>query len=68
MSKTTLKRDILLTAQRNPQASNKEIARTVDCSASYVSQILNEYSDYDDVEAIFDGVQKDADELFDDLR
>lgn len=41
--KTKLERDILRAADRNPDASNKEIARICNCSASHVGKTLKKY-------------------------
>lgn len=67
MSKTKLKRDILLELQNNPGATNKEIATAVDCSASYVSQVKQEFDDYDDVDALNDAIDREVDQLQDDI-
>lgn len=63
MSKTETEREILLTAQRNPDASHKEIGRIVGCSASYVSQTLRKYSNYSGIDAAIDQTQKDLDNI-----
>lgn len=42
---TETQRDILKTAKRNNDATNKEIAEQVGCSQSYVSEVLNEHGD-----------------------
>lgn len=67
MPKTDLKRDILLTAKHNPRATNQEIADEVDCSPSYVSQVLDDYDDYTDIDAAKDHLDRDLDALDDDL-
>lgn len=67
MSKTELKRDILLALQNNPRATNKDIADDVGCSESYVSQVKQEYDDYDDVDALNDAIDRDVDQLEDDI-
>lgn len=63
MQKTETVRDILIELQRQPNATNDEIASTVGCSASYVSQVKREFDDYNDVDAAFDEVDKAFDDL-----
>lgn len=65
--KTDLKRDILLELQDDPDATNTEIADAVGCSASYVSQVKNEFDDYNALDAAQDDVDKRFDEIEDDL-
>ena len=48
---TDLQREILVTAYRNPRASQSEIAKRCDCSASYVSNVLNRYDEFDALQA-----------------
>lgn len=50
-TKTELQCKILITAYDNPELTNAEIARRLDCSDSYVSQVLNRYSGHDAMEA-----------------
>lgn len=47
--KTRLQQDIIREINRNPRATNKEIAQIVGCSASYVSQTRQEYTIYDGI-------------------
>lgn len=49
--KTKLQRKILLTAYDNPKMTQAEIARQLNCSSSYVSQVLNRYDGQDAMEA-----------------
>ena len=49
--KTELQRDILVTAYRNPGATQKEIADACDCSASYVSNVLGRHNEWDALDA-----------------
>lgn len=65
--KTELKRDILVEVQNNPNATNAEIADTVGCSESYVSQVTSEYDDYDDLDALDDRLDQEMSNLEDDL-
>lgn len=65
--KTELKRDILVEVKNNPGATNEEIADSVGCSASYVSQVTSEYDDYDDLDALDDQLDQEMDALEDDL-
>jgi len=44
---TDKQRNILKTKKKNPDLSNEEIAVKTDSSASYVSQVLNEYDESD---------------------
>jgi hypothetical protein len=67
MSKTELKRDILLALQNNPDATNKSIAKDVGCSESYVSQVKQEFDDYDNVDAMADAIDREVDQLEDDI-
>lgn len=50
-NKTELQRDILITAHDNPQLSKSDIARRVDCSDSYVGQVLSRYDSHDAMQA-----------------
>ena len=63
MSKTELKRDILIAVNKNSNASNKQIANKVGCSASYVSQVRNEFAGYNSVDAALDEVDRLMDGL-----
>lgn len=45
--RTDLQREILVTAYDNPKMSQSEIADKLGCSASYVSNVLNEYDSHD---------------------
>lgn len=49
--KTELQRQILIIAYDNPNLSKAEIARKLDCSSSYVSQVLNRYDGHDAMQA-----------------
>ncbi|MFC6767321.1 winged helix-turn-helix domain-containing protein [Natrinema zhouii] len=62
--KTDLQRDILLTWYENPNATNKEIAKACDCSASYVSQVTNRFEDYNEMEAMMDRQDKEMERMF----
>jgi transcriptional regulator with XRE-family HTH domain len=50
---TELQREIMITARDYPRATQKEIAEMCDCSASYVSDVLNRY---DSVDAFYAGL------------
>lgn len=67
MPKTDLKRDILIAAKNNPGASNAELADIAGCSESYVSNVLSEYDDYTQIDAIDDELERDLDKLDDHL-
>ena len=67
-NKTDLKRDILIELQNNPGATNAEIADSVGCSSSYVSQVKNEFDDYDSIQAGIDALDRDLDESFDQME
>jgi hypothetical protein len=62
--KTDLQREILLTWHRHPNATNGEIARACDCSASYVSQVKNRFDDYDEFEAMMDRQDRELERMF----
>lgn len=62
--KTDLQREILLTWHQHPNATNKEIARACDCSASYVSQVKNRFDDYDEFEAMMDRQDRELERMF----
>jgi hypothetical protein len=62
--KTELQREILLTWYDNPNATNKEIAKVCDCSASYVSEVKNRFNDYDHLEVVMDREDKQIEEMF----
>jgi hypothetical protein len=64
--KTALQRDILLTWYNNPNATNKEIAKRCDCSASYVSQVKNRFDDYNEMEAMMDRQDREMEQMFGD--
>ena len=49
--KTELQRDILVTAYRNPNATQKQIADVCNCSASYVSNVLGKHDQWDAMDA-----------------
>ena len=50
-NKTELQREILITAQRNPHATQSEIADMCNCSASYVSNVLSRFDHWDAMDA-----------------
>lgn len=62
--KTDLQRDILITWYENPNATNKEIAESCDCSASYVSEVKNRFDDYGEMEAMFDREDRELEQMF----
>lgn len=49
--RTELQREILVTAYDHPELSQVEVANHVGCSASYVSNVLNDYDSHDAMEA-----------------
>ena len=53
---TELQREIILTARDYPRATQKEIADRCDCSASYVSNVLNRYDSVDAFHAELNGM------------
>jgi len=57
--KTELQRQILETAYRNPNASKKEISEMCDCSASYVSNVLNRYDEWDALDSDLEQMNRD---------
>ncbi|PSQ55319.1 winged helix-turn-helix domain-containing protein [Halobacteriales archaeon SW_8_68_21] len=63
-SKTDLQRDILLTWRDNPNATNQEIAKACDCSASYVSQIKNRFDNYNEFDAMMDRQDAELEQMF----
>lgn len=64
--KTDLQRRILLTWYDNPGATRKEIADACDCSASYVSQVLNRFDNYDEFAAMMDRQDAQLERMFGD--
>lgn len=48
--KTELQEDIVRTAKRHSDRSDEQIAAELDCSASYVNQVRNDYADEIDEE------------------
>lgn len=65
--KTELKRDILIALTNNPNATNKQIAESVGCSASYVSQVKQEFDDYTSLDAALDELDKSLDNMDDSM-
>ncbi|WP_117591769.1 winged helix-turn-helix domain-containing protein [Haloprofundus halophilus] len=57
--KTELQRKILITAYNNPRLSQTKIADRVDCSPSYVSNILNRFDSVDAMHAEIEQLNHD---------
>jgi hypothetical protein len=62
--KTDKQRDILLAWKKNPNASVSELADIADASESYVREVLDRFDDYDEFEAMYDGMDREMDRLF----
>jgi len=62
--KTDLQREILLSWYDRPNSTNKEIAETCDCSASYVSEVKNRFNNYDEFVGMIDCHDKELEHMF----
>jgi len=67
MTDDDLHRTILLTAQRNPLASDAKLGALVECPTSTVRTVKDRYRTYAEIRALFADERVDVDQLYNDL-